>query len=61
MPTYISNIDKPKKEATIRLFGMIGREVDGNLFARELASLDDQADIINLHINSIGGDVVQGL
>lgn len=60
MPTYISNIDKPKKEATIRLFGMIGREVDGNLFARELASLDDQADIINLHINSIGGDVVQG-
>ncbi len=60
MPTYISNVDKQKKEVTIRLFGMIGRDVDGNMFARELAAADEDADVINLHINSIGGDVVQG-
>lgn len=60
MPTYISNVDKQKKEVTLRLFGMIGRDVDGNMFARELATADEDADVINLHINCMGGDVVQG-
>lgn len=45
----------------MRLFGVIGEKVDGDYFAQELASLDNQCDIIHLRINSPGGDVTQGL
>jgi ATP-dependent protease ClpP protease subunit len=58
---YIVNINTQKKEASIRLYGEIGRKVDGDVFARDLLSLDGKADVVNLHINSPGGDVVQGL
>lgn len=60
MHIYISNIDKEKRKATIRLFGAIGQKVDGDQFAKELALLDEQADVIDLHVNSPGGDVAQG-
>lgn len=45
----------------MRLFGTIGEKVDGDYFAQELASLDNQCDLIHLRINSPGGDVTQGL
>lgn len=46
----------------MRLYGSIGQKVDGDLFARELAALDDgQLDIIKIRINSPGGDVFQGM
>lgn len=45
----------------MRLFGEIGGQVDADLFARELAALDDVADTVHLHINSPGGDVISGL
>lgn len=45
----------------MRLYGEIGREVDANLFAQELASLDGRTDTVHIHINSPGGDVVSGL
>ncbi len=58
---YIDIIDRERREATIRLYGAIGEKIDGDLFAQELASLDNQYDLIRLRINSPGGDVTQGL
>lgn len=45
----------------MRLYGEIGRQIDADLFAQELASLDERADTVHIHINSPGGDVVSGL
>ena len=53
--------NKDKREATIRMYGVIGRDVNGNEMAHELSSLDTDTDTINLLINSNGGDVSQGL
>ncbi|MCD8138131.1 MAG: ATP-dependent Clp protease proteolytic subunit [Parabacteroides gordonii] len=61
MSKYIDILNEAKREATMRLFGEIGGQVDANLFAQELATLDDVADTVHLHINSPGGDVVSGL
>jgi len=61
MHKYLETLNKEKKEATIRLFGDIGNEIDGNIFAQELASLDDKVDSVNIRINSGGGSVIHGL
>ena len=53
--------NKDKREATIRMYGVIGREVNGNEMAHELSGLDREADTIHVLINSNGGDVSQGL
>lgn len=51
--THIDTINAEAREATMRLYGAIGEKVDGDLFARELASLDDgQLDAIRIRINS---------
>ncbi|MCD8081879.1 MAG: ATP-dependent Clp protease proteolytic subunit [Bacteroides sp.] len=59
--TYI--IESPtaeSREATLRLYGIIGKKVDGDLFAQELASLDDAGlEQINIRGNCPGGDVYQ--
>lgn len=60
--THIDSVNNEAREATMRLYGAIGEKVDGDLFARELASLDDgQLDAIRIRINSPGGDVFQGM
>lgn len=60
--TNIDTVNNEGREATMRLYGSIGQKVDGDLFARELAALDDgQMDIIKIRINSPGGDVFQGM
>lgn len=53
--------NKEKREATIRMYGVIGKDVNGNEMAHELSTLDTGADTIHLLINSNGGDVSQGL
>lgn len=53
--------NKDKREATIRMYGVIGQEVNGNEMAHELSGLDREADTIHVLINSNGGDVSQGL
>ena len=53
--------NKDKREATIRMYGVIGSDVNGNEMAHELSSLDTDTDTIHLLINSNGGDVSQGL
>lgn len=58
---YLEVLNKEKKEATIRLYGSIGDEINGNEFAYVLAQIDAQADVINLRINSPGGSVYDGL
>ena len=58
---YVDILNEAKREATMRLFGEIGGQVDADLFAQELAALDDMADTVHLHINSPGGDVISGL
>lgn len=61
MKSYVDIVNMEKKEAVMRLYGEIGVQLDANLFALELASLDTQADTIHIHVNSPGGDVVSGL
>lgn len=58
---YLEVLNKEKKEATIRLYGSIGDEINGNEFAYMLAQIDAQADVVNLRINSPGGSVYDGL
>jgi len=63
MRKYLEALNKEKKEATMRLYGAIGDEIDGNIFAKELAAMDDGGgvDVVNIRINSPGGHVSQGL
>jgi len=51
-----------KKEATMLLFGEIGNDFDGNIFAKELNYIADSGmvDKINIFINSVGGNVFEG-
>lgn len=59
---YITTINNESREASIRLYGTIGVKVDGDVFAQELAALDGlELDHIKLHINTPGGDVLQGM
>lgn len=53
--------NKEKREATIRMYGVIGRDVDGNRMAYDIANLDKEADTIHILINSDGGSVSQGV
>lgn len=61
MGKYVDLVNKEKKEAVMRLYGEIGKEVDANRFAQSLAALDSQVDTVHMHINSPGGDVLSGL
>lgn len=45
----------------MRLYGSIGSDIDGNLFAQELGYLDNEMDVVDIRINSGGGYVDQGL
>jgi len=49
------------KHATLPLYGTIGKDVNGNDFAKELMKLDKVNDNIDIRINSPGGDVYQGM
>lgn len=60
MPIYERILNKEKREATIRMYGVIGRDVDGNRMAHDLAALDEEADTVHIRINSDGGSVSQG-
>lgn len=46
--------NKERREATIRMYGVIGRDVDGNRMAYDIAQLDKDADTIHILINSDG-------
>lgn len=61
MSKYVDIVSEEKKEAVMRLYGEIGREVDANQFAQALAGLDSQVDTVHMHVNSPGGDVISGL
>ena len=61
MTAYERIINKEKREATIRMYGVIGKDVDGNRMGHDLAELDGEVDTIHILINSDGGSVSQGL
>lgn len=61
MPRYEVILNKEKREASIRMYGVIGSDIDGNAMAHELSAMDTEVDTVNLLINSNGGDVSQGL
>ncbi len=58
---YTKIVDREKKQAEMQLYGVIGEKVDGDYFAQELRWLGREFDEINIRINSMGGDLVQGL
>jgi ATP-dependent protease ClpP protease subunit len=57
---FVADIDKD--ETTILLNGAIGGEngISGDQFAMEIAFVQEQTELINIRINSVGGDVIQG-
>jgi len=67
---YIKNFKKEERVADIYLYGQIGDEMDanGNIkygingsgFAMEFNFLEANCDRINVHINSTGGNVIDG-
>lgn len=67
---YIKNIAEDSSEATILLYNQIGSSVDaegcitygidGSSFAWEMQYLQDKCKKINVRINSIGGNVIDG-
>lgn len=63
MRTYEHILNKDERTATVRLYGAIGTDVDGNSLAHLLAELGDSPDIdiIQLRINSGGGSVFDGM
>ena len=63
MSTYEHILNKEERTATVRLYGAIGTDVDGNSLAHLLAELGDSPDIdiIQLRINSGGGSVFDGM
>lgn len=56
---YVKNISEERKEVDFLLFGEIGRQIDGNLFAHEM-SMFSEFETFNIHINSVGGSIIQG-
>lgn len=61
MPRYEVIVNKEKREATVRMYGAIGYDIDGNDLAHQVSDMDEYADTVHLLINSNGGDVSQGL
>lgn len=60
--TYIDNLNTDNRKAVMRLYGTIGVEVNGHWFAQELAALDrENHDVVEIHGNTPGGDVIQGM
>ena len=55
---YIKNISS--EDATILLYGEIGSEINGSVFANEMQYLQDECKKIKVRINSIGGNVIDG-
>lgn len=58
---YSNQVSDDAKTFDVYMFGKLGDNLDGDYFARELVYLDREADQINLHINSPGGNVMQGM
>jgi ATP-dependent protease ClpP protease subunit len=58
---YSKIVNREKRTAEIMLYGIIGEKIDGDYFAQELNWLGREFDEINIRINSMGGDVEQGL
>jgi len=54
-------VNREKKEITMMLYGMIGKDFDGDYFAKELEYADRIYDQVTIRINSDGGLVTQGL
>lgn len=56
-------INEKRRTATIRLYGGIGSDIDGNIFAQVLAEMadDKRVDVVEVRINSGGGNVIDGM
>lgn len=58
---HLQNADANTKTATLLLYGGIGEEINGHIFAEELNYLQAEYDTIIVKINSPGGSVIEGL
>lgn len=64
---YALEVNKEKKEADIYIFGDITSwewfesDVSSYTLSKEIQELGDDIEIINVHINSYGGEVAEGL
>ena len=58
---YSKIVSRDKRSVEMLLYGVIGEDVNGHLFAQELNYLGREYDEIKIRINSEGGSVVQGL
>lgn len=58
---HLEAINRETREATLRLYGVIGDKIDGDYFGQEIGWLGREVDVLNIRINSDGGSVSQGL
>jgi ATP-dependent protease ClpP protease subunit len=58
---YSKIVARDVKEAVIEIYGEIGQKVNGDYLASEINYLGKSVDVITFRINSIGGNVLQGL
>lgn len=58
---YSKVVARELKEAMVEIYGLIGDKVNGDYLASEINYLGTTADVIIFRINSMGGNVVQGL
>lgn len=56
---YIENISE-NNEGTMRLYGRIGSDVNGTMFAEEMRYVANMCSKITMRINSEGGSVLEG-
>lgn len=63
MRLYEHILNKEERTVTVRLYGQIGVDVDGNSLAHSIAEWGESpdVDIIRLRINSGGGNVFDGM
>lgn len=58
---YDKIVNEETREATLTLYGSIGGDIDANEFARDLIYIGQEYDTVNIHINSPGGSVIDGM
>ncbi|MFA7466965.1 MAG: Clp protease ClpP [Desulfotomaculaceae bacterium] len=59
--TFSKIVNETKRTTEMMLYGVIGSEINGHDFARELNWLGQNYDEIRIRVNSDGGSISQGL
>ena len=55
------NVDETNNIAEMQLYGQIGKDINGNVFAQDIVTMSNFGfDEVRININSIGGSILEG-